>query len=210
MPTKTYKSKPEKPVRLIVVNCDSANLGQVQHSINILKHCEDLADVMLIDEAFNMKVADILPDFHVAQFGALNSSQATCAVAVRKSRGRIVKAKSVFGAPGVPSTGVRERYWLPTLIQIDNMKPRPFAAGHAEPKRAWSMWDRYMRRAPRGIVGLDTNKLKRAIVIRFPLRQVRQVGLLAAIVPRWIQTSKAHAIQVYGDHKAVLVHLWGK
>lgn len=208
MPINKYKSKPDKPVRLIVVNCDSANLGKVEHSINILKHCQDLADVMLIDEAFNMKVADILPDFHVSQFGATGSSKATSAVAVRKSRGRIVKARCVFGAPAVPGTGVRERYWLPTLIQIDDMKPRPFAAGHAEPKRAWSMWDRYMRRAPRGTLGLDTNKLKRAIVARFPLRQVRQVGLLAAIIPRLIPASKAHAIEVYGDHKAVLVTLW--
>lgn len=203
-----FKSRPNRPVNLVEVNCDSASGVPSGHSQGVLKAASKNADIVLACECFNIRGNEILSDFHVAQFGKRGSKEAGSIVALRKTRGYIVEQTLVFGVAGIKVKRVRDRYWLRTKLRIDNMKPSRFSSGHAHPKRAWVTWGPYMARAPWGVLGFDANKRRPALVARFPGRNVRQIGVLTVIVPRYIPVTKARSLDVGGDHKAVAVTLW--
>lgn len=210
MAKKRFKAQPNFSVRVVQVNCDAASGRSKEHVIHVLQKAAAEADVLLAVECFTIDAVSALPEFFVVQTGERNSSEATNVAAVRKDRGHITKIKSKKATRALPKLNVRERYWLKTKIQIDDLRPVPFSVGHPQPKRAWALWGTFMAQAPRGVLGIDANKLKRALVVRFPLRQVRQIHLLAVIVPSWIPTSKAKSIPIkVADHdRAVQVTLW--
>lgn len=207
---KSYRKVPNSPVSLVVVNCDSASGYGAQHSYKTLQKAAVEADILLTCECFNLDMERSLGGFRVVQFGDFGSSASSCAVAIREHRGKIADRKLIFGAPGLDSHNVRARYWVQASLMIDDMAPRLFSAGHAQPKRAWILWAGYMRKAPKGVLGLDANKTRKFVQAAFPYRKIRQVDLLAAVIPRGIPCSKAIPIPVGGDHKAVKVILWPK
>lgn len=203
-----YLRTPDKPVELVVVNCDSASGRSMKHVASVLKRSAKGADVVLACECFSIHAKDVLTNFHVVQFGEINSALAGSIVAIRKTRGSVAKSKLVFGAVALMHVGVRSRYWVKTRLQIDRMKPRLFSAGHAQPKRAWELWSAYMLRAPRGVLGLDVNKHRRATKARFPMRKVRQSELMAAVIPANIPCGPGRVTDEGGDHKTLRVTLW--
>lgn len=203
-----YRKTPDGPVELAVVNCDSASPVPAKHVRSVLLRAARGSDVILGCECFAIKARQVLPEFHVVQFGLVDSPQAGSIVAVRRDRGFVHDKKIILGAAGLIKADVRARYWVWTQLCIDRMAPRPFSAGHAQPKRAWELWNGYMARAPRGVLGLDTNKLKRAVKVRFPMRKVRQIGLMAAVIPHNIPCGPAREEEVGGDHMLLRVTLW--
>lgn len=206
--TKLRKT-PDSPVRVVEVNCDSATPGEdAQHVKSVLREASTHADVLLACECFDIDAASVLPTFHVAQFGKRGSAEAGSIVAIRKSRGFIKSESLRRGAPAWLARNVRARYWVITKLRIDQMKARKFSAGHAHPKRAWARWAAYMAKAPGGVLGFDGNKARKAIRARFPSKKIRQVGLLAIVIPRHIPASPVRAIDVDGDHKAAATTLW--
>lgn len=203
-----YKKLPDFPVELAVANCDSASGRSESHVSRVLRESAEGATVVLACECFTTVATSVLTDFHVDQYGPTGSDRAGSVVAVRKTRGRIVDSTLIHATKPWYARQVRSRYWVRSMIQIDSMKPRAFSAGHGHPKRAWALWDRYMSHAPRGVLGLDCNKLKRAMIIRFPLRVVRQIGLMAAVIPRNIPSTVARPMDVDADHKTLRTTLW--
>lgn len=206
-----------KPLRIAVVNGMSASGVSATRTRGILRRAAGHADVLLCCEVFNVDVAAALgAGWEAAQHGARGSSEATTAVAVRRSRGRIDRdyglSRSVGPAPAQRrALNLRSRSWVSTRLVIDPGTlfewSHRFSAGHAPPKRAWHLWLAYVALTPRGIVGADWNKRRDDVAKRFR-RRPRMVGLLGVLVPKWIPSTKAKGVSVQADHRVPVLTLW--
>ena len=200
-----------RPVRVVVVNGDSANRPGPAHTRRILEKAATSADVILGCEFFNIDAQRVLGGaWATRQAGELGHADASYVVAVRRARGRVTRRRLRFGAGSMLAWGVRRRSWLTVWISVDGRRPVKYTAGHAPPKRAWIRWPVYMATAPGGVVGADFNKWKRAVKPRFPLRTVRQLPrqLIGLVVARHIKSTKAKPLNVGGDHRAIQVTLY--
>ena len=182
---------------------------------NIVKRAAAHADVLLLCEVFNVRVAEHLPGWHVVQPPGLGSSRSTVAVAIRATRGRVREESET--RPVGPSLGgrtarnLRARSWVTARLLIDGDLrhwPLKASAGHAPPMRGWFLWPAYRATAPSGLLGADWNRLKDFVRRAFPRRKVRMVRLLGFAVPSHIDCTPAHPIDVGGDHLAAAITLW--
>jgi hypothetical protein len=111
--------------------------------------------------------------------------------------------------------GIRTRYTIRFRATIDPGTPHAwthtFEAGHAPPPRAPSAWAQFLNRfregrgSKFGDMNTDADTLARWLH-----RKVRGEGVLAGAFPHWLPVSDARAVNVGGDHLAVIVTLFPK
>lgn len=199
------------PVDVGVVNAKGVTAPETVVR-EILRRAALEADVLFCSEVANVRVKIALGDaWQVAQFGDLDSAEAGCAIAVRRTAGRIDGARLVLGSKAGYS--IRDRSLVVGRVVLGNA-PRRWAfdggAGHAPPMRAWELWPAFMR-AARGlrldVIGADFNKLARAVAPALG-RRVRAVHVLGLATRWWIPTSEPRAVHVGSDHPMVVVTLW--
>lgn len=206
------------PLRVVVANGQSASGVTPLHTNGIIERAAEHADLLLLCEVFNVRVATTLESsgWRVTQVGRRGSSQASLAIAVREDRGQWADPANTTRPIGPTLSGrrapnLRARNWLTRRITFDpgttHRWTRKTSTGHAPPKRGAFLWAAYWATRPTGVLGLDANE-PRTSLLRRVTRRVLQAGLLALIVPRWIHTSTPKPLDVGGDHLAVAVTLW--
>lgn len=215
---KTAGQRKPRPLGVMVVNCMSVSTGSGHARSILLKAAwTPGVDVLIGSECADFRAALVLGQgWNVYQPGTLGSPESGCVIAIHENRGTITDTADILASPAQPARpgrlGIRARSVLIGKLRIDPdtshaWEPR-VRAGHAPPMRWWSLWPTYMSSMRGGdIAGADFNKLARAVEPALG-RKVLAVHVLGLAVRWWIPTSRATAVDVGGDHKAVLVTLW--
>jgi hypothetical protein len=200
------------PLKVGVVNARGVTAGPTVVR-SILRRASQHADVLLCSEVANVRVALALgDDWQVAQFGAVDSPEAGCAIAVRKTRGKVYEqTKTLASTEGL---GIRDRFIVSGRLIVDaggvHAWSTTVAAIHAPPMRAWAKWPGYMANLAKlnvAFAGGDFNKLARAVqpVLRRKVRAVHIVGLAHKV---YIPVSQPRSLDVGSDHPMVVCTLW--
>lgn len=178
-------------------------------------------DLLTLCEVANIDVADVLGDeWDVAQETS-TPAKAGSAVAVRKSRGRILAQRLRLGVTARlgrrRAKQMRDRYVMVATIQYDEDNHRrtwqnKVAGGHAPPKRNrspwWGLWMRAVRLVGAHDIGADFNHSKAAVQKVFPGRIVRMNGIDGFAIRPWIPSTPITTRDVGGDHTAKDSTLW--
>jgi hypothetical protein len=203
---------PPLSVDLGVVNARGVTAGQPM-VMKILQRAAEHADVLFCSEVANVKVQLALgPQWEAHQFGDLDSEQAGCALAIRRTRGTIIGARPTKATDS--GFGIRDRYVVSGRMVIDRRTRRAWSeeigAIHAPPMRAWELTPEYMRsvRGLRlGIVGGDWNRLSKFVATSLG-RKVRFIHILAFVTRHWIPTTEPRRFDVGSDHPMVVITAW--
>jgi hypothetical protein len=203
------------PVKVGEANCQGVTEGVDRVRANI-RRASVHADLIFFSEVANVRVSLALGDgWHVHQGGDTegNSDKAGCAIALRKTRGKLVERDLVFGVKG--GLGIRDRY-IPHALAVFDQPDRQHAwaakvaAYHAPPMRAWAKWPTYMRNLLKlrpDVAGGDGNKLQAAVsgALR---RKVRGHHVTQVAVRYWIPSTKVRAFDIGSDHHMSVTTLW--
>lgn len=145
------------------------------------------------------------------QPGELGSAESGTALGVRKSFGRLVRQDIIVGSEATSEGGgIRQRSILRARVVTAEGLSFPVAAGHAPPPRAPKARSAFMRKlagVSAWFKGGDLN-VSGPIAARLTGRRVVGDGVLWLTVPRlgW-EVLSTQAVDVGGDHKAVLVRM---
>lgn len=180
-------------VRAVLANRPDAAFGVECHKVDVPAVCR--------------------PDYHGVQYLENPSMAGNCLIG-RDGKVQIKRPRIIEGAPATrEGGGIRARQILSARLKIDSGTPYRWVTrgivGHVHPPRAPRAAARFVRNFKEGggikfaDVNMDSTATKRRIG-----RKVRQVGVLAFSIPWWIPCSKAVAVDVGGDHKAVKITLW--
>lgn len=225
---KNGKDRPS-PVKVIAGNCMSVSTGR-DHAEAILEAYLKQATsrealVVGLTECADFQAAQVVARFNkdhgtrwkAYQFGKLGSPESGSALIINADQvGVVTEPRPVEGTPA--GEGVRARTMVSGRLAFDAGTPRRWSAkvtaGHAPPSWAPRSRSAFIRRiATVGGIRLgDMNYARRALARLLPGITVRVVGVIAAMVPTWIPSSKATAIPenklADADHAGVIVTLW--
>jgi hypothetical protein len=202
-------------VRILVINCMSVSTGP-KHAADILRSGLDhQPDLVLAVECsdFRASVVDRRGLYDWNQPGAIGDQASGCAIGVRRDAGALKEVDMRIGSNAtsegrhVTGHGIGTRLILRGWVELGDIPPFRAAVGHAPPNRAPKARAEFMRRFARvraKFKGGDLN-LPRRLAARALGRRVVGDGVLWLAMPRrgW-RLEVARAINVGGDHKAVL------
>ena len=205
------------PVKVGEANCQGVTESAAVVRSNI-RRASQHADLIFFSEVGNVRVALALGDgWHVHQ--GVADVKAGCAIALRKTRGRLANEELHFGNPAKHGrNGVGER-WIPTARVVFDLpdhgvSPNAWsaqaAAYHAPPMRAWDLWPGYMRRLRAlkvDLAGGDGNKLAGAVSAALS-RKVRGSHVTGVAVRYWIPSSPVSTYDIGSDHRMSVTTLW--
>lgn len=209
-------------VRPLPFDVGEANCQGVTKSPAVVRHnireAAKRADLIFFSEVANVRASLALgPGWDVHQGGDAEgeSDKAGCAIAVRKTRGKLVALGLVFGCSA--GLGIRDR-WIPeATVVVDGREGRwrhawseKVCAYHAPPMRAWAKWAGYMARLARcrpGIAGGDGNKPARAVQAALR-RRVRGYHVTGVAHRWWIPSTRVRTYDIGSDHPMTVTTLW--
>lgn len=154
-----------------------------------------------------------MTEYQWFQPGNLGSASSGCALGVRKVFGVLSETDRVVGSPATSEGGgIRERSILVGRIRTAKTLGRLAfngAASHAPPSRAPRSRAQYMRALRRVRAQWKAGDLNmgQRMAQRLLGRSVVGQGVLWLTVPATWRVLSARAINVGGDHKAILVHV---
>lgn len=210
------------PLDVGEANCGSAGpLRTAQEVANSVRLAAKHADLIFYTEVFKVRVVDVLDDreWHVVQYGNTTNDQekAGCAIALRKTRGRLDDPELAFGSEAFGD--VRDRYIPHALGLIDG----PDATGgwthtwaqrvgafHGPPLRAIvrsAAFFRRLRALNLGVAGGDGNRL--AVWVGAALSRRLRWNHITGIAHRWwIPSSPPKTFGIQSDHRMTVTTLW--
>lgn len=207
-----------RPLRLAQCNAMGVTASPAR-TARIIRDAASTADVLTMCEVANVDVAAVLGGgWQVAQDRS-TWARAGCAVAIRRDRGRIIRWRLRLGVPaffrGRRANRMQDRYLLRAVVRVDPGTRRRWtlriAAGHAPPKRNWSIWWPAWITVARSmrvhVVGGDWNRLARAVRPAMG-RKVRMRGIDGYAVRRWLPMTAVTARDVGSDHRLIETVLW--